>query len=393
MLKLPLRILIVDNEAQVRDRASSALTGLGHDVSSASNAKEALRQAAAAALDLAVVDMQLGQETGLELMPRLLAANPAMHVVLTSTTPSISGAVRAIQMGAADYVEKPLHPEKLMMIARQVEELRDRDRQFLGQRAGKDLSGHTLELFTNSPAMSRTVAVARYMATQRAGIFIQGELGSGKAHLAQAVHGWLPQPKGEFKRISCADMEGQGISMEWLLFDADQSHATLYLESLHKAPPKAQEILLTHIQNTRSRPNPSHCLIASSSVDLKRLAEEERFNRQLFLALQAMQLDLPALRERKEDILLVARGYLNYFGQERSRPPQRFSAEAIHALQGHSWPGNIPELRSAVERAVTLCQGPEVGLIHLPLRVAQTRALEILEAKPAAPVRRKALRA
>jgi NtrC-family two-component system response regulator AlgB len=393
MPSLPLKILIVDNEPSVRKDASIVLEKMGHEVSSVSNGRDAMRALSRESIDLALVDLKLGKESGMGLMPRLLGTSPGTRIVLTSKSPTVAEAVEAVQQGAADVLEKPFQGESLKALAEKVSKLRERDQDFLRPKSGRDLAGHIVELFTQCTRMKQALAVARYMAEREVIILIQGEPGSGRALLAQAIHTWSPEPKGSFIKIDARTQDKSGANWKQMLSIARSRGDTVYQEEIHRLGAPSQEALARCLEEGKAQGRHSPSLIASTSVNLGRLVEEGRFHPGLAKALQGMQLDLPSLRDRREDVPLLANAFLGYFGQLRCRRPQSFSSDAMLALHDYSWPGNLPELREVVDRAVALCQEEHVGLVHLPLKVSVRPFVTILETKPEKGQRRKTLRA
>jgi NtrC-family two-component system response regulator AlgB len=380
-----LGVLVVDDEPNIRKMLSLCLSTDGHRVTAVSNAADAVTEAARHAFDLAFVDLRLGTDTGLDLVPRLLAQNPWLRVVVITAYASVDTAVQAIQRGAADYLAKPFTPGQVRLVVERVAKLRDLEQRVAGlQGAGGD--DLTVDLGTRSPAMRRAIEFGRQVADSDATVLIRGESGTGKGVLARAIHSWSSRASEPFATVSCPTLSPQLLESE--LFGhvkgaftgavrdnpgriAATNGGTLFLDEIGDLPLNLQPKLLRFVQDREyERVGDSVTrradvrLVAATNVDLNEAVRTGRFREDLLYRINVIQIDLPPLRERTEDVLPMAEGFLTYFS--RRRPIHGFAGDAAAALTAYGWPGNVRELRNVIERAAILCRGDQVLADHLP---------------------------
>jgi len=387
-----LAILIVDDEPNIRKTLSIALEAEGHQVVAVSNARDALSEAKRRYFDLALIDLRLGTESGMELITPLRATCPWMKLVVITAYASIDSAVEAMRRGAFDYLPKPFTHDQVTLLAQKVAEVRALERKV--EDLQEKLSGVAPEadLASSSPAMQRTLAMARQVADSEATILIRGESGTGKTILARAIHSWSNRAPKPFGTVSCPSLSAELLESELFghvkgaFTGAVRDYpgritacegGTLFLDEIGDLPPSIQAKLLRVLQEkvfervgdleTRKA---NVRIIAATNMNLEAAVKERRFRDDLFYRLNVVEIVVPPLRERLEDLLPLAESLLAFFATQNHRHILGFTEEARDAVRRHDWPGNVRELRNAVERAVLLCREERIGVEYLPMHLA-----------------------
>ena len=393
----PLSVLVVDDEINVRKTLTMSLELDGHSVVAVSNATDAVAEATRRAFDLAFVDLRLGVTLGLDLIPELRAQSPWIQVVVITAHGSIDTAVETMRRGAADYLTKPFTPAQVRLVFERVARMRALVQRAAGLPDRTGAPDGAADLDSHSPVMRRALKLARHAAASPTTLLIRGESGTGKGVLAQAVHAWSERSAGPFATVSCPTLSGQLLESE--LFGhakgaftgavrdnpgrvAACDGGTLFLDEIGDLPLPLQPKLLRFIQDRayervgESRTRRADVrLVTATNVDLEAAVREGRFREDLLYRINVVQIDLPPLRDRPEDIPGLAERFLHELA--RRRPILGFTDAALAALTSYRWPGNVRELRNVVERAVILCDADRVGIEHLP---------EALGRPPAEPV-------
>ncbi|MFO0953072.1 MAG: sigma-54 dependent transcriptional regulator [Isosphaeraceae bacterium] len=398
-----MRILVVDDEPNIRRTLRVALEAMGHAVSEASTGPEALREVARAPHDVALVDLRLGQDSGLDLLASLLEQQSRLAVVIITAHASVDTAVEAMRRGAVDYLAKPFTPAQVRAVLERVSRERGlRDRV-------ADLEGRVrdevpeVDLEGRDPSVRAVLELARKVAPSEAAVLIRGENGTGKGVLARALHAWSRRADGPFVTVSCPSLSAELLESDLFghvrgaftgaVRDAAgkvsaAEGGTLFLDEIGDLPAPLQPKLLRFLQerkyervgDTKTRPADVR-IVAATNRDLEAAVAAGTFREDLLYRLNVVELTLPPLR-RRVDVLELAEHLLRFFGRQTGRPLTGFTAEAREALARHPWPGNLRELRNAVERAAILAPGPEVGLADLPERVALARNPPAADARP-----------
>lgn len=389
---IPLTILVVDDEPGIRTTLSIALETNGHRVVAVGNPQDALTQAAAASFDLAFVDLRLGTASGLDLIPTLLARSPWTRVVVITAYPGVDTAVEAMKRGAADYLPKPFTPAQIAAVTERVAELRALERRVAGLQGGT--GDEAILLRSSSSEMQAAIDMARQVAPADATVLIRGESGTGKGVLAKAIHAWSGRADGPFATVSAPSLSGSLLESE--LFGhvrgaftgavrdsqgriAASAGGTLFLDEIGDLPPDLQPKLLRFLQDheyervgdTVTR-RADVRVVTATNRDLAEAVRAGGFREDLYYRLNVIQIDLPPLRERVDDVPLLAEGMLGSL--RRGKPILGYTREASTALRAYAWPGNVRELRNVVERAVILCRGERIGVEHLPAGFSQAIA-------------------
>jgi NtrC-family two-component system response regulator AlgB len=398
-----LRILVIDDELNIRKTLAIGLEAEGHRVVAVSNARDAVDEASRQRFDLAFADLRLGSESGLDLIPELRAQSPWMPVVIITAHGSIDSAVETMKRGAADYLTKPFTPAQVRLVTERVSQLRALEQKLANLQSCADQAEHLAAMETQNTTMQRIIALARQVAASDTTLLLRGESGTGKGVLAKAIHSWSNRADGPFSTVSCPSLSSQLLESE--LFGhakgaftgavrdnpgriANCDGGTLFLDEIGDLPLELQPKLLRFVQDheyervgdpVTRRANVR--IITATNVDLDKAVHDGKFREDLFYRIKVIQIDLPALRERKEDVPPLAQQFLVEF--RGAKKLIGFTEQAIQMLQGYSWPGNIRELRNVVERAVILCLNEQIGIEYLPSNFAsKTAPLEVGDPVP-----------
>ena len=388
----PMRILVVDDEPNIRAMLRVALESQGCEVAQAAGLGAARGLLKRESFDVAFVDVRLKQENGLELLDRSAGAPAETAVVVMTAYASIPGAVMAMREGAFDYLPKPFKPDDLRLVLGRVERLRGlRHRVFdLEQRLAREIP--EARLGSDDSLVTAVENQAKRVATTDAAVLIRGESGVGKGVLARAIHAWSSRANGPFVTVSCPSLTGELLESD--LFGhakgaftsaiADVAGkvetaqgGTLFLDEIGDRPGPLQPKLLRFLQDkqyerlgeTRVR-SADVRLIAATNHDLDAAVAGGRFREDLFFRLSVVELVPPPLRDRS-DRLVIAGHLLQFFSRQLGKTIGGFSPSATAAILAYAWPGNLRELRNAVERAVIFASSGEISLADLPDRVVR----------------------
>ncbi len=383
-----MNILIIDDEENIRKTVELFLKSAGHSCQKAADSTEALQKNRQNRFDAAFLDLRLGNDNGLDLIQPLLKETPCLKIIVMTAYSSVDTAVSAMKLGAFDYIGKPFNPAQIDVILGKAERLRQMEsRIFTLNEDLKSLCPAGLFDSAN-PKMLRVLEMAHQVAASDAVLLLRGESGTGKSVLAKAVHQWSRRAEAPFGVVSCPSLSPELLSSE--LFGHVKgaftgavrdnpgrieacNHGTLFLDEIADLPPRIQPQFLRFIQEKEYESVGSSetkqadiRIIAATNADLEKEVREKRFREDLFFRLNVFQLEIPPLRERPEDMERLAGGMLEFFAKANHKSITGFSEEAADALLRYPWPGNLRELRNAVERGVILASGPLVELEHLP---------------------------
>ncbi len=386
-----LAIIVVDDEPNIRKTLTISLEAEGHRVTAVSNFQDALAEAGRRFFDVALVDLRLGTASGLELIPALRTLCPWLKIAVITAYASIDTAVEAMRRGAFDYLPKPFTHDQVALLIQKVAEVRDLEQKVAALQETLHEALPESDLTSRSPAMQRTLSLARKVADSDATLLIRGESGTGKTLLARSIHAWSRRAARGFGVVSCPSLSADLLESELFGYvkgaftGALRDHpgriaacegGTLFLDEIGDLPLALQPKLLRVLQEkeyervgdlvTRKA---DVRIITATSVDLEAAVRAGRFREDLFYRLNVMEIIVPPLRERREDILPLAERLLAFFARQNHRKMLGFTTEAQEALVHYTWPGNVRELRNAVERAVLLSNDDQIGWEHLPLKL------------------------
>ena len=384
----PLHVLVVDDELNIRKTLAISLETEGHKVTAVSNFQDALAEASYRSFDLAFVDLRLGTDDGLDLIPALLAATPWLKVIVITAYASIDTAIEAMRRGATDYIPKPFTPAQINLAVSKVFEVRSLEQKVAALQEDLGRQQPEIDFSSSSPLMQKAVNLARQAAFSEATLLLRGESGTGKTVLARAIHSWSGRAAKPFSIVSCPSLSPQLLESElfghvkgaftgavrdnpgWI---AASDGGTLLLDEISDLPLPLQPKLLRFIQDreyervgdTVTRKADVR-LIAATNTKLEDAIKEGRFREDLYYRLNVIPIEIPPLRERPEDVPVLADKLLAFHARTNHRSYLGFKDEALRALAAHSWPGNVRELSNTIERAAILCQTDRIGLECLP---------------------------
>jgi NtrC-family two-component system response regulator AlgB len=383
-----MHVLIIDDEINIRKTLSICIENEGYNVTGVGNARDAIEATERQVYDIVFLDMRLGLDNGLDLITTLLAASPWLKIVVITAYASIETAVEAIRLGASDYVPKPFKPDQIRLILQRMAELRSMEQRITNLEETINQFNPEIKFDSKSPAMQRAIEFARQVALTNAIVLLRGKSGTGKTILAHSIHRWSHRTNKPFSVVSCPTLTPELLESE--LFGhvkgaftgairdnigriAACEGGTLFLDEIGDLPLSIQPKLLRFIQDREYERVGDHLtkkadvrLIIASNIDLEKAIADGRFREDLYYRLNVVQIEIPPLSERAEDIEQLATDMLVFFAAQNRKKILGFTPEAIQALNSYSWPGNLRELRNVIERAVIFCSGEKVGLEYFP---------------------------
>ena len=389
------RILVVDDEESARTGLEKLLRLSGYTVDTAKDGEEALAVAADHPPEVVVTDLKMPEMDGMTLLAKLRASDGDLPVIVATAYGDVSSAVAAMRAGASDYLTKPIDIDALLIAIERARERRalrveaENLRRQLRERDAGGLQG----LIGASPAMQKIYRVARQVASSRATVLITGESGTGKGELARAIHAISPRAKAPFVSLHCAAVPESLLESEMFGHEkgsftgADKrrigrfeqaSGGTLFLDEIGDLSPLVQTKLLRVLQERhfeRVGGNDTIAVdvrvVAATNRDLSIEVRDGRFREDLFYRLNVVHIEMPPLRLRGSDVLVLANAFFRRFAEDNQKPVEELSKQARTKILAHRWPGNVRELENAIERAVVLCEGARIDADDLPFEAAQ----------------------
>jgi two-component system nitrogen regulation response regulator NtrX len=382
---MPASILIVDDEAGIRESLGALLRDEGYDVAAVDSGEACLEILEERRFELVLLDVWLKKLDGLDTLERMRAHDDAPMVIMISGHGNIETAVRATKLGAFDFIEKPLSLEKTVVVVRNALEYLRLDTE--NQRLREELEEHTQILGGSVPmkALRQQIALT---APTNGRVLIYGESGTGKELVARALHASSLRGEMQFVEVNCAaipeeliesEMFGHrkgsftGASEDKIGKFQKADRGTLFLDEVGDMSLKTQSKVLRVIEELRVEPLGSNQttdvdvrIIAATNKKLEDEIGRGAFREDLFYRLNVIPFYVPALRERTEDIPILAAAFLATFCEEYGKKAKEFSASAMEVLRTYPWPGNVRELKNLVERLVIVCPSPQIDAHHLP---------------------------
>ncbi|MGQ9744988.1 MAG: sigma-54-dependent transcriptional regulator [Dissulfurimicrobium sp.] len=379
-------ILIVDDEQTIREAVRGILEDEGFDVKTASDGESALENIADEPPDLVLLDIWMPGIDGLQVLKKIKQDWPLLPVIMISGHGNIETAVKATKLGAYDFIEKPLSYEQLILTVQNAIKYKELQEENVLLR---QKTGPVRELIGQSPAMLKLKEQIAIVGPTDAWILIQGENGTGKELVAQTIHRLSKRGHKPLVEVNCAAIPEELIESE--LFGHEKgaftgatsmkrgkfdlaNEGTLFLDEIGDMSLKTQAKILRILQEQRFErvggTKTIHVdvrIIAATNKKLEKEIEAGNFREDLYYRLNVIPIEVPPLRERKEDIEPLLNFFLDEFAQKTTKGPKKVAPEVIEALKNYDWPGNVREIRNLAERLVILSKGPEIGLKDLPL--------------------------
>jgi two-component system response regulator AtoC len=378
-------ILIVDDEETARSFVSEALHDAGYETTQAGDLAQASRSLDAGEADIVLLDVNLPDGSGLSLLDRIARENPSPPVIMITAYGEVEIAVEAMKKGAQDFLQKPLDFERLLSAVERAREVVALRRELALLRAATH--GEVEWVAGETPAMTRVVDEAKRAAAASASVLITGETGTGKEILAQAIRNWGPRRDKPFVPINCAALPDTMIESELFGHEAGAftgaqkrkpglievaDTGVLFLDEISSTKMDTQAKLLRVLDEQRFRRvggvneiAVDIQILAASNRDLPGMIRDALFREDLYYRLKVVDLHLPPLRDRPADIPALVGMFIRQFSQRTGQGITGITPRAIDALKAHRWPGNIRELRHAIERAVLFCDDEVIDLGHL----------------------------
>jgi DNA-binding NtrC family response regulator len=393
-------ILIIDDEAAIRESLETLLAIEGYNVETARSGEEGLAMFAASPHDLLLLDFALPDRNGLDVLDEIRQRDPGVPVIMITAYGTVENAVKAIQAGATNFIQKPWDNEKLLADVRaSISRLRIEEENRQLKRALKQRYSFE-NIIGKSEPMLKIFDLVAQVAPSRSTVLVQGDSGTGKELIAKAIHANSPRKDGPFVPVNTGSMPTEllestlfghvkgaftsAVASKKGLFEI-ANKGTLFLDEIGTMGLDTQAKILRVLQDRKfmhlggvQEIQVDVRIIAATNVDLKQLVKEGRFREDLYYRLNVISVNLPPLRSRMEDVPLLVNHFLGRFSEENGLPMRRFNVEAMRPLLNYSWPGNVRELENVIERAVVLSSGTNIGIDLLPDSILGDSAVPVL---------------
>ena len=384
-------ILIIDDEQSQRDILTGYLKKQGYQILSASSGTEGIKQVKENVIDIIITDYKMPDKTGLEVLEEVKKINPEISFLIVTAFGTIENAVKAMRLGANEYITKPIDLDELdLLLERIIEEkfLRSENKMLKEQLQEK----HKLDsVISHSPKMEEVISLAARVAESKATVLITGENGSGKEVLAKSIHFISPRKDKPFVAVNIPALTETLLESE--LFGHEKGaftgadklkkgrfeladNGTIFLDEIGDTPLSLQVKLLRVLQEQQiERVGSSESIkidvriIAATNQNLEKKIKEGTFREDLYYRLNIVSIKIPPLRERKEDILPMVEFFIKKYSEENKKPKLEISKEAVDQLFKYNFPGNVRELENIIERAVVLSRANIVTLNDLPMNI------------------------
>ena len=381
-------ILVIDDEAAIRESLEVLLTLEGYSVRMAADGEEALRILELENFDLLLLDLALPGQSGLELLPLIKDRQPELPVIMITAYGTVENVVESVRAGAENFVQKPWDNEKLLADIRSAVARHKAEEENLQLKRTLKQRYNFTNIVGKSEIMLRVFDLVAQVAPSRSTVLIQGESGTGKELIAKAIHANSPRKDKPFVPINTGAMPSEllestlfghvkgaftsAVASKKGLFEVANG-GTLFLDEIATMGMDIQAKILRVLQDRRfmhlggiQEIQVDVRILAATNVDLRQAVRDGHFREDLFYRLNVITVDLPPLRARREDIPLLAQHFLDLYSSENNLAVRKLSPDAMRALIDFEWPGNVRELENAIERGVVLSSGPVIGADLLP---------------------------
>jgi DNA-binding NtrC family response regulator len=381
-------VLIIDDEAEIRESLQTLLELEGFAVETAATGEAGLQRIGEHPFDLILLDLTLPGRNGMEILAEIRAHETDLPIIMITAFGTVENAVRAMQGGAVNFVQKPWDNEKLLADVRAAVGWRRAAEENVQLKRALKQRYNFENIVGKSEPMLKIFDLVAQVANSRSTVLLQGESGTGKEIIAKALHLNSPRHDRPFVPVNTGSMPTDllestlfghvkgaftsAIASKKGLFEiADRG--TLFLDEIATMSLETQAKILRVLQDRRfmhlggvQEMQVDVRIIAATNIDLRQLVREGRFREDLFYRLNVINIELPPLRQRREDIPLLVQFFLKKYAEENDRPVRRITPEALRPLMSYSWPGNVRELENVIERAVVLSSGPDITVDLLP---------------------------
>jgi len=397
-------VLIIDDEAAIRESLQTLLELEGYGVGTAASGEEGLARLGDRPFDLVLLDLALPDRNGIDLLPEIRGIDPQLSIIMITAYGTVEDAVRAMQSGATNFLQKPWDNEKLLADVRAAVARRKAEEENIQLKRALKQRYNFESIVGKSEPMLKIFDLVGQVAQSRSTVLLQGESGTGKELIAKALHLNSPRRDRPFVPVNTGSMPADllestlfghvkgaftsAIASKKGLFEiADRG--TLFLDEIGSMGLETQAKILRVLQDRKfmhlggvHEIQVDVRIIAATNVDLRQLVREGKFREDLFYRLNVITIDLPALRQRKEDIPLLVDFFLRKYSDENQQAQRRITPEALRPLINYSWPGNVRELENVMERAVVLSSSTDIGPDLLPDHIAgRGTTLPIMETR------------
>jgi DNA-binding NtrC family response regulator len=381
-------VLIIDDEAEIRESLQTLLELEGFAVETAASGEAGLQRIGEHPFDLILLDLTLPGRNGMEILAEIRAHETNLPVIMITAFGTVENAVHAMQGGAVNFVQKPWDNEKLLADVRAAVGWRRAEEENVQLKRALKERYNFENIVGKSEPMLKIFDLVAQVANSRSTVLLQGESGTGKEIIAKALHLNSPRRERPFVPVNTGSMPTDllestlfghvkgaftsAIASKKGLFEI-ADHGTLFLDEIATMSLETQAKILRVLQDRRfmhlggvQEIQVDVRIIAATNIDLRQMVREGRFREDLFYRLNVITIELPPLRQRREDIPLLVQFFLKKYAEENDRPVRRITPEALRPLMSYSWPGNVRELENVIERAVVLSSGPEITIDLLP---------------------------
>jgi DNA-binding NtrC family response regulator len=384
-------LLIADDEKNIREGLAEALEADGYRALVAADGEEAMRLVDSGEIDLVITDLRMPKISGTELLVKIASRYPGLPVIVLTGHGTIEDAVSAMRGGAFDFLTKPVNLDHLSILVKRALETREMARKNRELEAEVDAQRRTSSIIGKSAEMKKVFDVIRRVAPTRASVLVTGDSGVGKELVADAIHNLSPRRDGPLIKVHCAALaesllESELFGHEKGAFTGAQARkrgrfeladkGTLFLDEIGEINQNVQIKILRVLQERKfervggeETVETDVRIVAATNRDLKEEIKKGNFREDLYYRLNVVNIRVPPLRERRDDIPLLAMSFLREFAEENGKKLEGFDPKARQALYAYPWPGNVRELRNSVESAVVMSSEGLVGLDDLPPNV------------------------